>query len=224
MIPIRVVIVDDQDLVRDGLRAVLEDIPDITVVGDARDGEAAITMAEKLAPAVVLMDLRMPRLDGVKATARIVTATSARVIVLSTFGDEDMVIASLRAGACGYLVKDATREAIVDAVRAAAAGQAPLSPEIAGLLVDRVRNSPATVPGVDLPALTPRELDVLLLVAEGLSNSEIAQRLFLSTTTVKTYAGTLFDKLGVRDRVQAAVLAYRSGVVSTNFPHRDHPS
>ena len=209
----RVLIVDDQDLVRDGLRAIFEDVHDIDVVGEASDGLEAVAAVSALAPDVVLMDLRMPRLDGIEATRRIVAGSEARVVVLSTFAEDDMVMAGFRAGASGYLLKDSPRGSIVDAVRGAAADEAPLSPEIAIRLVEHVRATPGPSRAATVPALTARELDVLKLLASGRSNAEIAAELYLSITTVKSYAASLFGKLGVRDRVQATVLAYESGIV-----------
>lgn len=209
----RILIVDDQDLVRDGLRAIFEDVPDIDVVGEAADGLEAVAAAAELTPDVVLMDLRMPRLDGIKATRRIVAACDARVVVLSTFADDDMVLAAFRAGASGYLLKDSPREDIVEAVRSARAGEAPLSPEIAVRLIEHVRTEPVAAAVSTVPALTARELDVLRLLASGRSNAEIASELYVSITTVKSYAASLFTKLDVRDRVQAAVFAYERGIV-----------
>jgi DNA-binding NarL/FixJ family response regulator len=210
---ISLAIVDDQDLVRDGLRALFESHPSIRVIGEAADGEAAISLCREHRPTVVLMDIRMPVMDGLAATAHIVEeGTAGFVVLLTTFELDDYVLAGLRAGASGFLLKDATRERIVEAVERVAAGEAQLAPSVTRSLVDRILAAPLP-PRSDLPMLTPRETEVLLLVARGLSNSEIAAELFLGVATVKAYASSLFDKLGVRDRVQATVLAYESGRV-----------
>jgi DNA-binding NarL/FixJ family response regulator len=211
---ISLAIVDDQDLVRDGLRALFENHPLIQVVGEAADGEAAISLCREHRPTVVLMDIRMPVMDGLGATARIVEeGTAGFVVLLTTFELDDYVLAGLRAGASGFLLKDATRERIVEAVERVAAGEAQLAPSVTRSLVDRILAAPLPPRRSDLPVLTPRESEVLLLVARGLSNAEIAAELFLGVATVKAYASSLFEKLGVRDRVQATVLAYESGRV-----------
>jgi len=211
---ISLAIVDDQDLVRDGLRALFEGHPVIQVVGEAADGQAALTLCRDHRPDVVLMDIRMPVLDGLAATARIVAeGTCGFVVLLTTFELDDYVLAGLQAGASGFLLKDATRERIVEAVERVAAGEAQLAPSVTRSLVDRILAAPPPPRRVDLPPLSPRETEVLLLVARGLSNAEIAAELYLGVATVKAYASSLFDKLGVRDRVQATVLAYESGLV-----------
>jgi DNA-binding NarL/FixJ family response regulator len=212
---IRLLLVDDQPLVRAGLRMVFEPEADIDIVGEAADGERAVQLARSLEPDVVLMDIRMPVRDGIQATAAIVRPDRpGRVLVLTTFDHDEYVYEALRAGASGFLLKDATPEALVAGVRAVAAGDALLAPAITTRLIEdfaRRRRRPAAT--ADLSELTERELDVFRLVARGLSNAEIAARLFVGESTVKTHVGHLLSKLELRDRVQAVVLAYESGVV-----------
>jgi DNA-binding NarL/FixJ family response regulator len=213
---IRVVIADDQDLVREGLRMMLEAEPDIEVVSEASTGIGALDAARLHDPDVVLMDVRMPQLDGIEATARLVRATArTRVLVLTTFDLDEYVYRAMKAGASGFLLKDASREQLAAAVRTVAAGEALLAPSITRrLLEDFCRRPP---PSAALPpaaqGLSPRELEVLTLLAEGLSNAEIAARLFLSDATVKSHVARLLSKLNLRDRVQAVVFAYESGLV-----------
>jgi DNA-binding NarL/FixJ family response regulator len=212
---IRVVVADDQDLVRTGLAMILAAQPDISVVGEAADGLQAVALTRRTAPDVVLMDVRMPGLDGVAATREVVAARPAtRVLVLTTFDVDDYVIGALRAGASGFLLKDTPRASLVAAVRAVAAGDVLLSREVTARLVGAVRRDPTSAGSVRaLGRLTPREREVLVLIAEGRSNAEVAQALGLAETTVKTHVARLLDKLNARDRVQLVVLAYRWGVV-----------
>ena len=210
---IRVLIVDDQELVRAGLRTILESGGDISVVGEASDGAAAIDASARLRPDVVLMDIRMPRMDGVEATRRM---SDMRVVMLTTFDHDEYVVEALRAGASGFLVKDAPSEELLRAVRVVAAGDALLSPSVTRRMLARVIDAaphPRTPPP-GFADLTERERDVLALVAHGDSNHEIATRLHVTEATVKTHVSHLLDKLGLRDRVQAVVLAYESGLVT----------
>jgi DNA-binding NarL/FixJ family response regulator len=210
---IRVLIVDDQELMRAGFRMILEAAGDIEVVGEAGDGESAVTVAEACQPDVVLMDIRMPRLDGVEATRRL---PKQRVIILTTFDHDEYVVEALRAGASGFLLKDAPPDELVRAVRVVAAGDALLAPAVTRRLLDRVaptlRISREAASQFD--QLTARERDVLQMVATGRSNSEIAAQLHIGETTVKTHVSHLLEKLELRDRVQAVVLAYEGGLVA----------
>lgn len=214
---IRVLVADDQAIVRDGLVTVLSLLPDIEVVGEAVNGEEAVRLVADLQPDVVLMDLRMPVLDGAAATARIVSARpQTAVLVLTTFADDTSIIGALRAGARGYLTKDSGRSEIATAIRATANGQATYAPEAQAVLIGSLTaasadaTTAASAPTIDVPSrfpsLTPREAEALTLIADGLSNSEIAARMFVSVTTVKTYVNTIFSKLGLRDRAQAIAL------------------
>jgi DNA-binding NarL/FixJ family response regulator len=211
---IRVLLVDDQALMRGGFRMILEAQPDITVVGEAGDGLEAVVEAERLSPDVVIMDIRMPRCDGVEATRRL---PHHRVLILTTFHHDEYVVEALRAGASGFLLKDATPEELVHAVRVVAGGDALLSPSVTRQLLDHVLAhlpQPARPPDAALGELTERELGVLRLLARGLSNAEIAASLSVSEATVKTHVSHVLDKLGLRDRVQAVVLAYELGLVN----------
>jgi DNA-binding NarL/FixJ family response regulator len=217
--PIRVLLVDDQPLLRTGFRMILEAEPDIAVVGECGDGQVAVESARALQPDVVLMDIRMPRMDGVQATRAITGAarqSAPRVLVLTTFDLDEYVVEALRAGASGFLLKDVPAEDLVDAIRTVAGGDAVMAPSVTRRLLDMFasRFPPADSPTpARLSRLTDREREVLTLVARGLSNAEIAAELVVSETTVKTHVGNLLTKLGVRDRVQAAVYAYESGLV-----------
>ena len=208
---ISVVVADDQTAVREGLAVLLDLLDDVTVVGTATDGEEALRLVAEHRPDVVLMDLRMPGVDGVAATARIRAEHPAtRVVVLTTYAEEADIVAALRAGATGYLTKDANREQIAQAVRAAAVGTAVFDPEVSRRLV-AASDPPGTRP--ELPGdLTAREAEVLKLIAEGLSNRQIATRLYVSEATVKSHINRLFAKTGVRDRAQAVRYAYRHGL------------
>jgi DNA-binding NarL/FixJ family response regulator len=213
---IRVLVADDQALVRAGFRAILEAQEDLEVVGEAADGGEAVTIAREVRPDVVLMDVRMPGVDGIEATRRLVLDGDApRVLMLTTFDLDEYVYEAMKAGASGFLLKDAPRDQLVGAVRTVAAGDALLAPALVRRLIeDFVRRPP---PGArsptDLAELTERELEVLALIARGLANAEIAAQLFLSEATVRTHVSHILAKLGLRDRVQAVVLAYETGLV-----------
>jgi DNA-binding NarL/FixJ family response regulator len=208
---IRVVLADDQTLVRGGFRMILDSEDDIEVVGEASNGAEAARVVQELDPDVVLMDIRMPEVDGIEATRRIVAAQSnARVVVLTTYDVDDYVFAALRAGASGFLLKDVRPVELIDAVRVVAGGDALLAPTVTRRLLDRLTETlPETEPPpIDLGELTDRELEVFRLVALGLSNAEIAARLAVTEATVKTHVSSVLRKLRLRDRVQAVVLAY----------------
>jgi DNA-binding NarL/FixJ family response regulator len=212
---IRVLIVDDQALVRAGFRMILEAETDIEVVGEAADGVEGLVEAQRLEPDVVLMDVRMPELDGIEATRRLLaTGGTSKVVMLTTFDMDEYVYDALRAGASGFLLKDVPPEQLVEGIRAIGNGDALLAPSITRRLIEEfVRSRPAqTSPPPGLAELTARELEVLQLISRGLSNAEIAQELFVSETTVKTHVAHLLMKLKLRDRVQAVVLAYESGL------------
>ena len=216
--PIRVLIADDQALVRDGFSMILSAQPDLEVVGEAADGAEAIRAARELRPDVVLMDVRMPQVDGIEATAAICRDTAARVLVLTTFDLDEYVYDALRAGASGFLLKDMRRSELVEAVRVVAQGEALLAPTVTRRLIADVvgrGDRPPPRPGPDprLAALTARETETLRQVARGLSNAEIARELYVTEHTVKTHVSNLLSKLGLRDRVQAVVLAYETGLV-----------
>jgi DNA-binding NarL/FixJ family response regulator len=208
-------VVDDQALVRAGFRMILDAEPDMAVVGVAGDGIEAIEVAARAQPDVVLMDVRMPRMDGVEATARLTAGPGApRVLILTTFDLDEYVFAALRAGASGFLLKDTPAEDLIDAVRVVAAGDALLAPAVTRrVIAEFAAQTAERSPTVDLTALTDREREVLTLMARGLSNGEIAAHLYLGETTVKTHVGRVLMKLHLRDRVQAVVLAYESGLV-----------
>jgi DNA-binding NarL/FixJ family response regulator len=216
-VSIRVLIVDDQALVRTGFRMILEAESDIEVVGEAGDGAEAVTEAERLKPDVILMDVRMPELNGIEATRRLLAngATETKVVMLTTFDMDEYVYDALRAGASGFLLKDVPPEQLIDGIRAVGNGDALLAPSITRRLIEEfVRSGPArTGPPAGLAELTARELEVLHAIARGLSNAEIAKELFVSETTVKTHVAHVLMKLDLRDRVQAVVLAYESGLV-----------
>jgi DNA-binding NarL/FixJ family response regulator len=219
-VSIRVLIADDQSLVRAGFRLVLENHPDLEVVGEASNGYEAIHGAGRLEPDVVLMDIRMPELDGISATREITAKPGPRVLVLTTYDLDEYVYDALQAGASGFLLKDTPPEQLADGIRAIAAGEALLAPTVTRRLIEefaRIGPSRRTRPAA-LDELTPRELEVLGLIARGMSNAEIADALVLSGTTVKTHVTRVLMKLGLRDRVQAVVLAYESGLVT---PGRD---
>jgi DNA-binding NarL/FixJ family response regulator len=220
--PIRVLVVDDQELVRLGFCVILDAADGITVVGEAANGEAAVAQVAAHEPDVVLMDIRMPGMDGLEATRQITSgpASPPKVVMLTTFDLDDYVYEALRAGASGFLLKDSPRHDLIAAVRAAAAGDALLAPSVTRRLIEAfARRPPETSPSPSqLASLTARERDVLLLLARGRSNAEIAEVLFVSEATVKTHVGNLLAKLGLRDRVQAVILAYETGIVIPGDP------
>jgi DNA-binding NarL/FixJ family response regulator len=211
-----VLVADDQALVRVGLRKILEVEPDTDVVGEASDGEEAVREARRLRPDVVLMDIRMPVLDGIEATRRIVAAHSdVKVLMLTTFGLDGYVFEALRAGASGFMLKDAPPEEIAAAVRVVAGGDALLAPAVTRVVVEEfARHRPAPAKPPALSELTSREAEVLELLARGLSNAEICKRLVVSEATTKTHVARVLQKLGLRDRIQAVIYAYESGVIT----------
>jgi DNA-binding NarL/FixJ family response regulator len=212
---IRVLVADDQALIRDSFRLLLDLEPDIEVVGEAGNGQEAVARVGRLRPDVVLMDVRMPVLDGLGATQALTRGGSpARVLILTTYDADEYLYDAMRAGACGFLLKDVRRDQLADAVRTVAAGESLLHPALTRRLVERFVQGPP--PGGDVTALrtlTDRETEVLRLVGRGLSNAEIAAELFLGEATVKTHLGRILAKLGLRDRVQAVVTAYETGLV-----------
>jgi DNA-binding NarL/FixJ family response regulator len=212
---IRILIADDQELVRTGFRVVLDAEPDLEVVGEATDGKTALEASQALEPDVVLMDIRMPNLNGIEATRRLAAGDrSPRVLILTTFDLDDYVYEALRAGASGFLLKDVRASDLCQAVRTVAAGEALLSPAITRRLIESyTRRPPAAAQPAALAELTPRELEVLRLVARGLSNAAIARELVVGDATVKTHVARIFSKLDLHDRAQAVVLAYESGLV-----------
>ena len=215
---IRILIADDQELVRTGLRLVLQAYDDLDVIAEAADGQQARELAEELRPDVVLMDVRMPRMDGIEAVTLLSAAAldpPPRVLMLTTFDLDEYVFGALRAGAAGFLLKDASRERLVDAIRVVNAGEALLSPSITRRLIEEFakRSDPLRPPDTIMEALTARERETLGLVARGLSNAEIAQRLVVTEATVKSHVSSVLTKLGLRDRVQAVVFAYEHGLV-----------
>jgi DNA-binding NarL/FixJ family response regulator len=220
---IRVLLVDDQQLVRTGFRMILADESDIEVVGEAKDGSQAIELAGHLEPDVVIMDIRMPIMDGVEATRRIVRDRGgrSRVLILTTFDADEYVVEALRAGASGFVLKDVPPDDFAEAIRTIASGDALLAPSVTRQLLDRFRDrlpAPAGEQDARLNELTDRELEVLKLVARGLSNREIADRLVLAEPTVKTHVSHMLLKLDLRDRAQAVVLAYEAGLVRPGAP------
>jgi len=230
---VRVLVVDDQALARTGFSMILDAEADIEVVGEADDGERAIAEARRTAPDVILMDVRMPRMDGIEATERIVAdrevGDGPRVLILTTFDLDEYVFAGLRAGASGFLLKDVSPEDLVRAVRVVAEGDALLSPSVTRRLIEEFARTPGA-PGSSSPeldALTEREREVLELIGRGLSNREIGDQLVVSMATVKTHVNRLFMKLSLRDRAQAVVAAYESGIVRAGErfgePDRSHP-
>ena len=207
-------VADDQPLVRSGFRMVLEERSDLELVGEAADGLEAIELARTLDPDVILMDIRMPNLDGVEATRRLVDAnTRAHILVLTTFDVDEYVYAAVRAGASGFLLKDVEPAELVDAIRVVAAGNSLFGPTATKRLIERFARAYQATSSRSLDRLTDREREILQLIAGGLSNAEIARRLYLSETTVKTHVSSTLRKLGVRDRVQAVIAAYDAGLV-----------
>ncbi|GHF29280.1 DNA-binding response regulator [Amycolatopsis deserti] len=209
---VRIVVADDHQVVRTGFAALLDTQPDFAVVGTASDGAGAVRVCRELSPDVVLMDVRMPGVDGIEATRQL-AGHGPRVLILTTFDLDSYVYDALRAGASGFLLKDVTAERLFDAVRVVAEGQALLAPTVTRRLISEFARQRPRVAAPVLPALTPRETEVLRLVAEGLSNTEIAGRLVVTEETVKTHVSRILAKLGVRDRTQAVVAAYESGLV-----------
>jgi DNA-binding NarL/FixJ family response regulator len=211
---IRVLVADDQPLVRSGFRMILEERSDIELVGQAADGAEAVELARVLDPDVILMDVRMPNLDGVEATRRLVSdGARARILVLTTFDLDDYVYAAIRAGASGFLLKDVEPAELVDAIRVVAAGNSLFGPAATERLVARFAQQASPLQEHLLERLTEREREILRLLASGLSNAELAQQLYLSETTVKTHVSAVLRKLGVRDRLQAVIAAYEAGLV-----------
>jgi DNA-binding NarL/FixJ family response regulator len=213
---ISILITDDQDLVREGLRMLLNAEPDLRVAGEAADGSQALAQARKLDPDVILMDVRMPGMDGIQATAQLVRGGSrARILMLTTFNIDQYVYHAMKAGASGFLLKNASREQLTSAVRTVAAGETLLAPAITRRLIEDFCSGPAPSTPADSATghLSQRELDVTRLVAQGMSNAEIAARLYLSETTIKSHIAHTLAKLGLRDRVQIAIFAYENGIV-----------
>jgi DNA-binding NarL/FixJ family response regulator len=222
---VRILLVDDQSLVRAGFRLVLENEDDIEVVGEASNGEEAIHSAGRLKPDVVLMDIRMPQLDGIAATREITARQQARVLVLTTYDLDEYVYDALQAGASGFLLKDTPPAQLADGIRAVAGGEALLAPTVTRRLIEefaRIGSARRSAPP-ELEELTPRETEVLRLLARGLSNAEIAAELVLGDTTIKTHVTHVLAKLGLRDRVQAVVLAYESGLVMPGQAEEELP-
>jgi DNA-binding NarL/FixJ family response regulator len=222
---VRIIVADDHHVVRTGFAALLDTQPDFSVIGTARDGTEAVRLCRDLSPDVVLMDVRMPGMDGIEATRQLASSglDGPRILILTTFDLDQYVYDALRAGASGFLLKDVTAERLFDAVRVIAAGDALLAPAVTRRLISdftRLRPPPAAPPAAALAELTPRETQVLRLVATGLSNPEIAARLVITEETVKTHVSRMLSKLGLRDRTQAVVTAYESGLV---VPHSRKP-
>jgi DNA-binding NarL/FixJ family response regulator len=213
---VQVLLADDDALVRQALRMVITDIADVEIVGEAATGDEAVDLTERLQPDVVVMDIRMPGMDGIKATQRITAGpTAARVLVLTTFDLDEYVYGALRAGASGFLIKDMALEEILAAIRLVAAGDGLLAPSVTGRLIADFAGRPAVAsPGRELNGITEREREVLTLVGRGLSNTEIAAALSITMGTVKTYVGRLLVKLDARDRVQLVIIAYEAGLVA----------
>ncbi|MGW3570034.1 response regulator [Streptomyces sp. NPDC000941] len=215
---VRIVLADDQPLVRAGLRMVIADAPDLEIVGEAGTGTEAVRIVRELRPDVVVMDIRMPGMDGIEATRMITSnAPAPRVLMLTTFDDDNNVYAALRAGASGFLVKDMALDDILAATRVVAAGDALIAPSVTRRLIEEFANRPAAAaPPQRLAGITEREREVLTLVGRGLSNSEIAAELFIGHATAKTHVARLLTKLDARDRVQLVIIAYRAGLVSSS--------
>jgi DNA-binding NarL/FixJ family response regulator len=216
---IRILVADDQSMVRAGLRMLLAGQPDIEVIAEASNGLEAVEKAARFAPTVILMDIRMPELDGLEATRRILAADdSARIMIVTTFDLDEYVYDALRAGASGFVLKDEPPEQLIEAVRTVAGGAALLSPAVTKRVIDRFARLRRHAPPPEVGELTERELEVFRLIVRGLSNAEIGQELFISEATVKTHITHILQKLGLRDRVQAVVLAYETGLFDTDAP------
>jgi DNA-binding NarL/FixJ family response regulator len=215
---VRVLIADDQALVRAGFRMILDSQPDIEVAGEAADGAQALQLAGELRPDVILMDIRMPGLDGISATRQLTEtgASGARVIILTTYELDEYLFDALRAGAAGFLLKDVVPEELIRGVRVVADGGALLAPSVTSTLISAFATRPRAAPvaAADLSSLTPRELEILTLIGSGRTNPQIAADLFISENTVKTHVARVFDKLGVHERVQAVIIAYDTGLVT----------
>ena len=217
---IRVLVADDQSMIRAGFRLLLAREPDIDVIAEARNGIEAVQQAARFNPTVVLMDIRMPELDGLQATRHILAADpSARILILTTFDLDEYVYEALQAGASGFVLKDDPPEQLIAALRTVAAGDALLSPAVTKRVIQRFTRMPRPVPPKAVDELTARELDIFRLIAEGLSNAEISAELFISDTTVKTHVTHILQKLDLRDRVQAVVLAYQTGLFEAGNDH-----
>jgi DNA-binding NarL/FixJ family response regulator len=213
---IGVLVVDDQSMVRAGFRMLLAGEDDIDVIAEASNGHEAVEKTARFKPAVVLMDIRMPELDGLQATREIIAANpDARILILTTFDLDQYIYEALRAGASGFVLKDDPPESLIAAIRTVAAGEALLSPSVTSQVISQFARLPQPAAPKELDELTPREMEVLRLIARGLSNAEIGEELFISDTTVKTHVTHVFQKLNVRDRVQAVVLAYQAGIVDS---------
>ncbi|MEV8285903.1 response regulator transcription factor [Streptomyces niveus] len=214
--PVRVVLADDQPLIRSGLRVLIADHPDLDVVGEAGTGAQAVRLVRELRPDVVVMDIRMPGMDGIEATGLITAGPEpARVVVLTTFDDDEYVYAALRAGASGFLIKDMSLEGILSAIRVVAAGETLIAPSVTRRLIEEFAARPEPAPPARAVAgITGREREVLVLVGRGMSNSEIAERLVISVATAKAHVARLFSKLEARDRVQLVIIAYETGLVA----------
>jgi DNA-binding NarL/FixJ family response regulator len=224
-VSVRVVICDDQALVRDGFRMILTATDDIDVVGEAADGTEAVDVTKRLLPHVVLMDVRMPRMNGIEATRRIVVSgLDSRVLILTTFDLDEYVYAALRMGASGFLLKDVTASQLVDSIRVIAAGESILAPAVTRRLLERFADSLPVAHDEPSPvdSLTEREREILMLLAQGLSNAELGARLYLGEPTIKTHLSSVFRKLGVRDRVQAVIAAYDAGLVTSRSAQHGH--
>jgi len=216
---IRVLVADDQSLVRGGFRMLLAGAPDMEIVAEASNGLEAVDKAARFHPTVVLMDIRMPELDGLEATRRILAADEeARILILTTFDLDEYVYEALRSGASGFVLKDEPPEQLLAAIRTVAAGEALLSPSITKRVIKQFARTPRPAPPKEFDELTSREQEVFRLIAEGLSNVEIGQQLYISDTTVKTHITHILQKLGLRDRVQAVVLAYQTGLFEPDAP------
>jgi DNA-binding NarL/FixJ family response regulator len=214
---IRVLVADDQSLVRGGFRMLLAGEQDMEIVAEASNGLEAVEKAARFHPTIVLMDIRMPELDGLEATRRILAADAeARILILTTFDLDEYVYEALRSGASGFVLKDEPPEQLLAAIRTVAAGDALLSPSVTMRVIKRFARTPRPAPPKEFDELTSRELEVFRLIADGLSNVEIGQQLFISDTTVKTHITHILQKLGLRDRVQAVVLAYQTGLFETD--------